>query len=229
LEVEELRDLVRYRKTLVKEVSRNKCRVKSFLYKHGILIPPTINIRSGHWSNKYTQWLKTIETSTNYGSIQLEDIIETTIYLRKKLLKITRKLREISKSETYKTRYNLLCSIPGVSLITSMTILSEIDDINRFSNLDKLCSYIGLVPSTNSSGESEKVGNISKRANGILRSAIVESAWIASATDPALILAFTELKKRMKANRAVIRIAKKLVNRIRYVLKNEAEYIYAVL
>ena len=42
--------------------------------------------------------------------------------------------------------------------------------------------------------------------------------------DPALTLAFAELTKRMKKQDAIIRMAKKLVNRIRYVWKNQTVY-----
>ena len=46
-----------------------------------------------------------------------------------------------------------------------MTILTEIETIDRFTNLDKMCGYIGLVPSTRSSGEKEKPGDITPRGH----------------------------------------------------------------
>ena len=120
-------------------------------------------------------------------------------------------------------------SIPGIGLITGMTFLTEIEDISRFKNLDKLCSYIGLVPMTNSSGEHDSIGPITKRQNKILRSMLIESSWIAIRNDPALMLAYQELTKRMKPSKAIIRIAKKMINRIRYVLKNQTLYVKAVV
>ena len=67
------------------------------------------------------------------------------------------------------------------------------------------------------------------RRKKILRTAIVESAWIAIRNDPALMMAYQNLTKRMKAQKAIIRISKKLVNRILYVLKNKTAYVYAVV
>ncbi|WP_430815929.1 transposase [Carboxylicivirga sp. RSCT41] len=101
--------------------------------------------------------------------------------------------------------------------------------MERFKNLDALCSYIGLVPTTSSSGEKEKTGNVTPRANRILRNAIIESAWIAARIDLALSLVYNKLCERMHPNRAIIRIAKKLLNRIRYVLKNDKEYVCSVM
>jgi hypothetical protein len=57
----------------------------------------------------------------------------------------------------------------------------------------------------------------------------VESAWIASRKDPSLAYSFTQLCKRMQPHEAIIRIAKKLLNRIRYVMKNEKEYVPSVI
>jgi len=81
-----------------------------------------------------------------------------------------------------------------------------------------------MVPMCHSSGEKESKGELTFRGKLLLRSYLIESAWIAARIDPALQLAFSELCKRMPANNAIIRIAKKLLNRIYYVLKNKKEY-----
>jgi len=89
-----------------------------------------------------------------------------------------------------------------------MVILTELGDIKRFKNLDNLCSFIGLTPMTNSTGENERIGDITLRRNKILRTAIIESSWIAIRNDPALMLAYQKLIKRMEPQKAIIRIAK---------------------
>lgn len=228
-EMEELRGLVRYRKTLVKEIGRNKTRLKSFLHCNGIVIPPELNSASRYWSGKFTLWLKTIEMTTPYGDMVLQETLDTTVFLRKKLLKVTRSLRLLNKNNEYSDQLRLLQSVPGVGLIMAVTLLSELGNLKRFKKLDQLCSYVGLVPRTHSSGGKEKTGGITPRSNRPLRDCIIESAWVASRTDPALILCYAQLCKRMKSNEAIIRIAKKLLNRIRYVIKNETEYVHAVV
>jgi transposase len=108
-----------------------------------------------------------------------------------------------------------------------MTILTEIETIDRFANFDKLCGYIGLIPSTNSSGEKEKVGNLTPRGH-TLRSAIIESAWVAARLDPALCKSYHDYCKRMEPNKAIIRIARKLLSRIMSVLKNNKPYVCSI-
>lgn len=228
-EMEELRCLVRYRKTLVRDITRNKLRVKSFLYYYGIQIPDELNSASTHWSGRFTSWLGTVKTTTVYGGTVLTEIVGTTQYLRGRLLQVERQLRELGKYGKLSRSVKLLTSIPGIGLVVAMTFLTELCDMGRFKTLDKLCSYVGLVPTTNSSGEKDKTGKITPRANKQLRNCLVEAAWRAAKQDPVLALKFIELRKRMEPNEAIVRIAKKLLNRIRYVLKNETEYVCAIV
>lgn len=224
----ELRALVRHRKTIVKEIIRHKNRIKSFLYYSGIKIPNEITTASKYWSGSFTKWLQTIKFKTSYGNTVLDQTLNVTTFLRATLLDINRELRAMSQSGVYAQQIDYLCSVPGIGLITALTILSEIDDFKRFKNLDCFCSYIGLVPTTNSSGEKEISGRITPRSNKPIRSVIIESAWVASRIDPALSKKYNELCVRMKANDAIIRIAKKLLSRIRSIMINEVHYEYSI-
>ncbi len=224
----ELRSLVRYRKTLVKEIGRNKNRIKSFLYQNGIDIPLEITIASKYWSGKFTAWLKSITFNTDFGKQVLNHHIKVTSFLRDCQLEVNRELRKVQKSGAYAKSINLLCSIPGIGLITAVTLLSEIEDFRRFKNLDSFCSYVGLVPTTNSSGEHDRTGRITPRSNKPIRSVIIESAWTATRNDPALAKKFNDLCKRMESNKAIIRIAKKLLSRMRSVMVNDKHYEYSI-
>jgi transposase len=124
---------------------------------------------------------------------------------------------------------NYLMTIPGVGIVTAITILTEIEDIRRFKTDDQLCSFIGIIPSTHSSGEKEVTAGITRRSNRSMRHMIIEASWIAAKRDPALAYCFNEYCKRMKKNQAIIRIAKKIVKRIKYVMKNQTEYVHSVL
>ena len=145
-------------------------------------------------------------------------------YLRGSIAGLTGHIRALAGQEPYHTPVELLTSIPGISTLTAMVLLTEIVDINRFKNLDHLASYVGLIPGEDSSGEQERTTGISRRRNGHLRNMLIESSWVAVRKDPALLMAFSKLIKRMPKNRAIIRIARKLLNRIRYVLKNGQAY-----
>jgi len=74
-----------------------------------------------------------------------------------------------------------------------------------------------------------RVNDISFRQNSFLRTMMIEAAWTAVREDPAMTLKFKELTKRMNSQNAIIRIAKKLLKRIRHVWLNQEEYVYALV
>lgn len=222
------RSLLRTRATLVKDLVRNKNRTKSFLYFHGIEIPPQFS-KQTVWSKAFINWLQSIEMSEQSGKQALTTIVGTSIDMRTSVLRVTKQIKELSQTKEYNENVIFLKSLPGIALITAMTVLTELETINRFKKFDHLCSFIGLIPSTHSSGENDSPGDITRRGHNVLRKALIESAWVAVRTDPALTLRYHELCKRMEPNKAIIRIAKKLLNRIKFVLKNKQPYEYAVV
>ena len=228
-EMQELRMLIRYRRTLSREIGKNKNRIKSLLYFLGVNIPAEQNSASRYWSKKFTEWLKGIEFLTAEGKAVLDTIIKTTEHSRKELLEINKTIRGLTKSTKHAEMLNYIMSVPGIGIVTAVTILTEIEDIYRFKTDDKLCSFIGIIPSTHSSGEKEITSGITKRSNKCLRHMIIEASWIAARRDPALSYCFTEYCKRMKKNQAIVRIAKKLVKRIKFVMKNKTEYVPSTL
>lgn len=217
------RILLRTRDAIIKDLTRNKNRVKSLLYYQGIPYPERFNASSSHWSKQFIEWLDKIEFQYN-GRSGLDALLAMVNNQRSLLLKITRQVRELSKTAQYKRNVDLLVSVPGIGVLTAMKLLTELERIDRFKNFAQLCSYVGLVPSTNSSGENEITSGITPRNNLRLRSALVESAWIAVRTDPALSSCYHKLSNRIASNRAIIRIAKKLLNRAVHVLRTGEEY-----
>jgi transposase len=219
------RSLMRTRAMLVKDSARYKNRIKSFLFYYGISIDDAFVKPQSHWTKRFMSWLESIEIDGGSGKESLQVLISECENLRASILKATRQIRELSKTATYQEQVKLLESIPGIGLLTAMTILTELETIDRFNNLDKMCGYIGLVPSTKSSGEKEKSGNITPRGHGVLRSAIIESSWTAIKNDPSLMKSYLVYCKRMDTNKAIIKIAKKLLSRIRFVLANKMPYV----
>jgi transposase len=218
------RSLLRTRTMLVKDMTRYKNRIKSFLFFYGINIDDVFTQSKTHWSNRFMSWLESLEFDVESGKEALHLLISEFKNLRSSILKVTQQIRALSQTPTYKEQVTLLKSIPGIGLLTAMTILTELETIDRFSNLDKMCGYIGLVPSTKSSGEKEKNGDLTSRGHGVLRSAIIESSWTAIRNDPSLMKSYLTYLQRMDSNKAIIKIAKKLLSRIRFVLTNKVAY-----
>jgi transposase len=217
------RALVRSRSMLVKDQTRYKNRIKGLIANFGFQI--TDEKVKSYWSRKYINYL--LDNINNYGgfSITLKTLIEELLHLREQILKVTREIRKLSAEERYSRNVGLLTKIKGISILSSMVILTELGDLNKYRTLDKLASYAGIVPDESSSGEKENKLGITRRCNKHLKRVLIESSWIAVRNDPALMLAFINYNKRNTLKtKSIIKIARKLLNRIRYVLTTGQEY-----
>src|ERR1039457_2068903 len=127
------------------------------------------------------------------GNIALKTLLSELLYLRQTIADLTKEIRRLAHAEEYVENHRLMKSVIGISTLSAMTFLTELADINRFKNLDKLASYIGLIPDVNGSGEKETNSGITSRCNPHLRGILIEAAWIAVRKDPAIMMAFNQL------------------------------------
>ncbi|MFQ6084564.1 MAG: IS110 family transposase [Candidatus Aminicenantia bacterium] len=223
-EQESMRLLSRLLVQITKRTTQTKNRIKQFLHTQGIHLPQRSEI--SHWSRNFINWLNAIQFQYNYSKYYLDKLLRDLQKERTERLYLLRQIRKITKDNQTIRR---LRSVPGVGPITAFTLYAEIMDINRFQNLDQLIAFIGIIPSVEATDEKEKILGLTNRYNKFLRNRIIEAAWVAVRTDPALTLAFNNLIKSRSKQKAIIRIAKKLVNRIRYVWKNQQQYVTAVV
>jgi transposase len=221
VEQQDDRSIVRAYHQMVKDQTRCKNRIKSLLDFQGISIPEEQEYK--HWSGNFINWLKELPLTPS-AKISLNIQIQHYEQTRSMVLVATRQLRALARQEHYKDQIKRLRSIPGIGEIGALVFAVEIGDINRFERFDMLCSYVGLTPSIHSSGDRESVKGLTHRGNQQLRETLIEASWVVVRKDPAMTLAFTEYAKRMKKNKAIIKIARKLLNRIRYVMKNQEDY-----
>lgn len=225
----EYRALIRRRKQLVRDLTKCKNRTKSFLYFHGKELPEELRKSSKHWPKSFIKWLEETELKTKIGTSTLRSYIDQAITTRRLLLDVTKQIRQLSQTEKFTKSIELLRSVTGIGPTSAMIFLTEIGDINRFKNIDYLCSYVGLICNTSSSGDNERMGEMTRRGNALLKETLIECSWVAIRQDPALLLAYKKYVKTMEPNKAIVRIAKKLLNRIRFVLKNQQPYVVAVV
>lgn len=216
------RSLLRARESLVKDQTRIKNRIKGLMKFFDIEI--TEEQVKTHWSRKFIELLENVEKINNGAKTSLNMYLEQLKFQRKILCDTTREIRKLSTKDRYKEDVQYLISIPGISILSAMILLTEIEDINRFDNLDKFLSYIGLIPSEHSTGEKENRRYMTRRGNSRLRKTIVESSWTAIRKDPGLLMSFNNACKRHRKSRAIISIARKYAARIMHVLKYKEAY-----
>lgn len=221
-DLQKQRNLIRFRKRLTGDLNRSKNRLKSLLKYQGIEIPEHLD--KSKWSRNFIKWVEEQAHKDELLKDVLLLMLEEVQHLRQLLLKTMRKLRSLMRTDRYSQNIDLLVSTPGIGPTTAMLFLMEVGDIERFKTFDRLNNFVGYFPGSNSSGEKEQDTGISKRKHKELRTAIVESAWTAIRIDPALLEVYQQLCKRMKGSEAIIRIARKLLRRMRAVLVKKQKY-----
>lgn len=221
-QLESDRQLLRSRTRIVRDTTSVKNRIKAFLKIKGINIPG--EYKSSKWSKKFIAWLQNIEHNSISSKTAFESYIDELNFLLQKQMQLDKNIETLAKSENYSANTHFLRTVPAIGLLTAMTLLTELGDINRFQKQDHLYSYCGLTPDCHSSGDTERVGKVSRRGNIFIKTVLIECAWIAVRKDPALLLYYKQQLPKMDRNKAIIKVARKLLNRIRYVLKNKAEY-----
>ena len=135
--------------------------------------------------------------------------------------------RQKAREQTDPRLVKLLMSLPGIGERTVVTLINEIDDIQRFSNPKSLVAYAGLDPRVKQSGTSLKHNtHITKRGSPYLRRDIFISSVIACRWESELKEYY--LKKRGEGKRhkeAIVAISRKLLNRVYAVWKRGTPYI----
>lgn len=222
IELEHARSLVRQRGRLVKDQTRCKNRIWHLLMFSGLKVD--MDKPNDYWSRRFVDHILKIPCQTEALKQALHTAMEEYLFIRKLVGSTTKQIRALSLTPSlHKTKQHIQ-SIPGIGLLNSMIILTEIQDMSRFKTLDKLCSYAGIVPDSASSGESNIVKGITHRNNQHLRMALVESSWVIIRKDPAMLLLYKKYCRRMVSNKAIIKIARHLLSRIRYVWINHTDY-----
>jgi len=221
-----LRSLCRVRFKTVQNMTRVRNRIMAHLHVNGITPPP--RWETARWSARFIVWLETIEFSHPSGKDCLELYVEELKEHRQRLLKIIHLLRRYAAQEQLRPLFDLLCSVPGIGFVTAITFFTELIDMARFPTLNHLASFVGLVPSVSSSDDRMSERGLTGRKNSYLRHLIIESAWVAVRKDPMLSAKFENLSRVMKKQEAIVRIARKLLSRIRFVWMKRQSYVVGI-
>ena len=120
----------------------------------------------------------------------------------------------------------LLMTAPGVGFVTTEVFLSELSGYERFRNSKTVCAYAGVAPAVRQSGDKRsKDMRITKEGSGLLRWALVESAWRLVQTSPKWSARFARWQERKGKKRAIVAVARKLLCMLYAMLRTRTPYI----
>ena len=205
IEVRELRTLIAHRRKLVKLRTMTKNRLHSLVHRNN-LVPP----EGGPFADKNRSWWEGLCLSS-VEKLRIRQDLALLDYLEPQIGEVDQELARLSTQPPWEAYTPYLLQLPGFGLINTMTVLSAIGDITRFPHAKKLVGYAGLGSSVHDSGQTHRSGHITKHGRRELRWALVEAAWVAVDTHPHWKEQFQKLTRRMKSNKAIVAIARKLL------------------
>ncbi len=139
---------------------------------------------------------------------------------------ITRLERELRKRAKPDPRVEALQHLPGVGLLTAMTLVAEIGDIKRFDTARRLCSWSGLTPRVRNSDTKVRHGHITKMGPAAVRFVLGEAAQVAKSKPP-FADAYDSIRRRRGKQIATTAVARRLLAAAFHILKEVDEQLAA--
>jgi transposase len=117
-----------------------------------------------------------------------------------------------------------LMTHPGVGPLTALAFVLIIGTPERFHRGKQIGSYIGLIPSEDSSAGHQRLGHISKQGNALLRFLLVEAAQAAARCNPDWRRRYVRLAMRREKSIAKVAMGRRLGVRLYWMWRNGCEY-----
>jgi transposase len=171
-EEEALRDLVRAREAVRVDLMRCRHRLSKLLLRHGI------RFEDGRaWTDRHRQWLARIALEWPAAQSTLQDAIGAVDALEHRRGQLEREIIALLPDSPWALQVGRLRCLRGVDTLTAVGLCAEIGDFARFAKPAQLMHYLGLTPSEDTTGESRRLGSITKTGSGHARRLLVEAAW----------------------------------------------------
>lgn len=173
---ERVRDVVRCRETLQREVLKSRHYILKFLARRGFVYRDGTN-----WSTAHYHWLRRLAAATS--PLVAEDQLVYGEYLGLLEYKLSRRdeldrrIAALALTPALAPAVNRLQCFRGVQRHVAMVLTTEIGDWRRFASPRQLMAYLGLVPRERSSGDRERRGSLTKAGNSHCRHVLVQAAW----------------------------------------------------
>jgi len=208
-EVRELRGLVAQRKKMTGLATQAKNRLHAVLQRHHLL-PPAGN---PFHESQQAWWLRL--PLGKLEQVNLQSDLETLRFAESQRDRLTLMMEEIANQQEQVTS---LLQVPGVGVVTAVTVWAAIGDIQRFADPQHLVGYAGLGARVHDSGMTTRTGRITKAGRRDLRLVLIEAAQVAANSHPHWKAELARLQPRLGRNKAIVAIARKLLVTVWYIL-----------
>ena len=170
---EALRDLVRAREDIRGDLMRARHRLSKLLLRHDVRFDGT----GGTWTQRHRQWLGAVDLGQRGAQVTLHDYIGAidALLVRRDSLEAT--ISELIPESPWAETVARLRCLRGIDTLSAVGLCAEVGDFGRFARAGHVMSFLGLVPSEHSTGQTRRQGQITKSGSGHGRRLLVEAAW----------------------------------------------------
>lgn len=250
-EQRELRELIRYRRSLIDERAREINRIQKVLEGANIKLssvasdvlgksgramleamiqgqenPEALSeLAKGRLKSKKADLQKAMHgLMGTHQKLMLDNQLKHIDFMDEIIAKLDEEVK--ARMLPFEEDLELLDTIPGVGRRTAEQILAEAGtDMDQFPSAAHLCSWAGVAPGNNESTGKRKSGK-AKKGNQKLRSALVEAARAASRTKETYLASqYHRIAARRGANRAALAVAHSILTIAYHILKKKQPYI----
>ena len=168
---EAARDLVRAREDCRSDLMRARHRLSKLLLRHGI-------VYSGGqaWVGAHDAWLRRQRFDSPLVQVAFDESYDSVVTITARRDRLDERITAMAVNSQYTDVVRRLGCLRGISTLTGFGLAVGIGDWTRFTG-NSIGSFVGFVPSENSSGQSRSLGPITKTGNGHARRLLVEAAW----------------------------------------------------
>lgn len=217
-EVRELRGVLVHRGRLINQRTQARNRLHAVLQRHNLLPP-----EGGLFRASSRAWWEGLDLSST-EKLRVRQELTILQALEPLIEEAEAEIVRLSMVEPWASQVPFLVQLPGIAVLTAMTLLSAIGDITRFDSAKKLVGYSGLGASVHASGQEHRDGRITKQGRKEIRWACVEAAWRAVDSSEHWQERFERLNVRIGKKKAIVAIARKLLVVVWHVLsKHEVD------
>jgi transposase len=211
------RTMINHRNSISDDRKRIKNRIRSFLRHRGIQAP------KGLWSKKGMQWLKDLTFDLPMDTIQ-RNSLTMNLEMMTEMIKLVEK--ELKKIADRHPGVKLLMGIPGVGIRTAEAVMAYIDDPKRFTRIQSIGDYFGVVPKLDASAGKYRYGHITKDGPAVVRKMITEAAWQGIRRSSELRERFNRYLRKDKQRKriAIVAVAHFLLRAMLRMLKNNQKW-----
>ena len=169
---EAVRDLVRARFQASVQRHRARQQLKMYLLRHNRRY-----VGGTAWSAAHLRSLAKVKMPFAEQQFVFQEMVNIITEADVRITRYEKQLPSVVAGWRWEPVVKALMSVRGVALLNATTLVAELGDLHRFASAGQLMSYLGLVPSEDTTGGDRKQGGLTKMGNGFARRALIEAAW----------------------------------------------------